>query len=169
VAVASLWLMPEGDAYERLSVMIARLAARLGTTPFKPHVTLLTGLEGPEGEIVESAQALAAELAPLHLDFAAVDGTEQHFRCLFLRVGHPDALRDAHSHAARRLGLEPDPAFDPHLSLVYGTLSARQKNALARELTPETQTSFDARRLHVWRTDLPVEEWREVAVFGLAG
>jgi 2'-5' RNA ligase len=166
--VASLWLMPEGDDYERLSATIERLASRLGTTPFKPHVTLLTGLGGSEGEIVASARVVAAEIARLHLDLAAVDGTEEHFRCLFLRVTDPDALRDAHARAARRLGLQPDPAFDPHLSLVYGTLSARQKSALARELAPEIQTSFDARRLHVWRTDRPVEEWSEVAVFDLA-
>jgi 2'-5' RNA ligase len=164
----SLWLMPEGDVYERLSATIERLAARLGTIPFKPHVTLLTGLEGPESQIVESARILAVELAPLHLDLTAVDGTEYRFRCLFLRVAEPNALRDAHSRAARRLGLEPDPAFDPHLSLVYGTLSARQKSTLVRELAPGIQTSFEARRLHVWRTDLPVEEWRELAVFDLA-
>ena len=43
----SLWLMPEGDAHQRLSEIIDRLAARLGTTPFPPHVTLLPGVLAP--------------------------------------------------------------------------------------------------------------------------
>lgn len=165
---ASLWLMPEGKMYERLAATIDRLAARLGTTPFRPHVTLLAGLQGPEEELVEGARALAVELAPLHLAFSAIDGTERHFRCLFLRVADSDALRDAHSRAARRLGREADPSFEPHLSLVYGTLSVSLKGELARELAPEIGASFDARRLHVWRTDLTVEEWREVAAFDLS-
>ena len=161
----SLWLMPEGEAYDRLSAMIDRLATRLGTTRFAPHVTLLSGLVAPEPAIVERARALAGELGPLRLAFTAVDGTERHFRCLFLRVSDWDALRDAHARAARRFGREPDPSFDPHLSLVYGTLAAPVKGALTDELAPEARASFEARRLHVWRTEGRVREWRTLGSF----
>lgn len=161
----SLWLMPEGEAYDRLSAMMNRLATRLRTAPFAPHVTLLSGLVAPEPAIVESARALAGELGPLRLAFTAVDGTERYFRCLFLRVSDSDALRDAHARAARCFGREPDPSFDPHLSLVYGTLAAPVKGALADELAPEALASFEIRRLHVWRTDGPVGEWRALRSF----
>ena len=52
----SLWLMPEGRARERLAALIDRLATRLGTAAFAPHVTLLPGLPGPETEVLDGAR-----------------------------------------------------------------------------------------------------------------
>jgi hypothetical protein len=118
--------------------------------------------------VLEGARALASEEAPVPLELTAVDGIDSHFRCLFLRVRASAALREAHERAAQRFGREPDPSFDPHLSLVYGTLDAPVKAALARELAAET-TTFEARWLHVWRTEGPVGEWRELGSFALGG
>jgi glutamate/tyrosine decarboxylase-like PLP-dependent enzyme len=163
----SLWLMPEGDVREDLAVLIDRVTARLGTVPFAPHVTLLSGLAGPEAEVLDRARILAADLRPLPLAFSGIDGTDAHFRCLFLRVVATAALWEAHALAARHFGREPEEDFDPHLSLAYGTLDAGHKAALKRELHPETPPAFDASRLHVWRTDGPVGDWRELAVVEL--
>jgi 2'-5' RNA ligase len=163
----SLWLMPEGDAHERLSEIIDRLAVRLGTTPFPPHVTLLPGVLAPPPAVVEGARLLAGDLVPLPVGFSVVDGVDQHFRCLFLPVQDGLSLRSAHSRAARQFGREPDPSFDPHLSLVYGTLDPTEKAGLVAELAGGATTSFEARRLHVWQTDGPVGEWREIAAFDL--
>jgi 2'-5' RNA ligase len=164
----SLWLMPEGTVHERLGALIDRLAGRLGTAAFAPHVTLLPGLPGPERDVLETARALAAEMGPVPVRFSVVDGMDHHFRCLFLRARASEALRDAHVRAARRFGREPDPSFDPHLSLVYGTLDTQVKAELTPELSAEAQASFEARRLHVWRTEGPVGEWRALGSFALA-
>ena len=163
----SLWLMPEADARKRLSGLIDSLALRLDTERFAPHVTLLPGLGVPQSAVVDGARLLAGRLQPFSLGFMAVDGEDQHFRCLFLRVGDDPGLRHAHALAARQFGRQADPGFHPHLSLVYGALEARQKAGLLSELSGETATSFDARRLHVWKTEGPVGEWRELAAFDL--
>lgn len=163
----SLWLMPEGKAREGLAALIGHLGARLGTTAFVPHVTLLPGLSGPEEEIVDRARVIAAELRPLPLAFSEVDGTDTHFRCLFFRIVSTPALWDAHALAARHFGREPEEAFDPHLSLLYGDLDAGRRADLRRELHREILPPFEARHLHVWRTEGPVGEWRELAVLGL--
>ena len=165
----SLWLMPEGEEHDRLSALIDRLAARFGTASFAPHVTLLPGLPGPEPEVLETARVLAAETTPIPVDFSVVDGLDDHFRCLFLRAHLRRALRDAHEHAARRFGREPEPSFDPHLSLLYGRLEARAKAPLVQELAEETAARFDARRLHVWRTRGAVGEWRPLGSFAFGG
>ena len=163
----SLWLMPEGDARKRLSGLIDSLALRLDTEGFAPHVTLLPGLGGPQSRVVDDARLLAGRLQPCSLGFTVVDGEEQYFRCLFLRVGDDPGLHDAHALAARQFGRQPDPGFCPHLSLVYGALGARRKAGLVSELSGETATSFDAGRLHVWKTEGPVGDWRELAAFDL--
>jgi 2'-5' RNA ligase len=163
----SLWLMPKGATRERLAAQIERLAERLGTARFAPHVTLLAGIPGPESNVVDTARALAGELGPLSLEPSGVDATETHFRCLFFRVQASGALRAAQAHAARRFGREPDPSFDPHLSLVYGTLDAGVKAELSRELVRQMPAAFEARRLHVWRTEGTAGEWGSLASFGL--
>jgi hypothetical protein len=164
----SLWLMPAGATRATLVGQIEGLADRLGTARFAPHVTLLPGLLGPESEVIDTARALAGEIGPFTLEPSGVDGTETHFRCLFFRVRASEAPRAAQARAARRFGREPDLSFDPHLSLVYGTLDARVKAELSRELLRQMPAPFEARRLHVWRTEGAVGEWRELGSFALA-
>jgi len=163
----SLWLMPDGAPREELTALIGHLAARLGTTAFVPHVTLLPGLSGPEEEVVDRVRVIAAELRPLPLAFSGVHDLDTHFRCLFCRVVSTPALWDAHALAACHFGREPEEAFDPHLSLVYGDLDAGCKTDLRRELQCDIPPPFEGRHLHVWRTEGPVGEWRELAAFVL--
>lgn len=164
----SLWLMPGGAARGRLTGLIERLAVRLGTRPFAAHVTLLAGLGGPEEEIVRTAALLAARVRPLRVRLAAVEGRDEHFRCLFA-LAVPDApLRAAHAAASHAFGREPDPAFLPHLSLVYGTLSPEVKRSLVAEVAAEAAASFVAGSLHVWRTEGPVADWQAIGAFGLS-
>ena len=164
----SLWLMPEGDTQARLVALVAlvaRLAARLATEPFAPHVTLLPGLLGRETEVVARAGRLARALAPFAVKLAGIEGRDEPFRCLFVRAEASAALRAAHARAARAFRRDPDPDFLPHLSLVYGTMAPERKTPLARELDAEAPGEFEARRLHVWRTEGNVAEWRELFVF----
>jgi 2'-5' RNA ligase len=165
----SLWLMPEREERVRLAALVGRLAARLGTERFAPHVTLLAGLLGPEADVVARAASLARDLAPLALKLTGVEGRDDPFRCLFVRVESSEALRAAHARAARAFERDPDPEFLPHLSLVYGRLEPEPKTSLLRELASEAAGELQARRLHVWRTQGAVAEWRELAVFPLDG
>jgi hypothetical protein len=159
----SLWLMPEGEVRDRLSARIASLSAGLGTAPFPPHVTLLSGVEGlPDGEVRAVVRALAAGLRPLSVRLVDVEGRDEPFRCLFARASADPPLVSAHAAAARAFGRAPDPAFFPHLSLVYGALGAEAKERLAAELRSETAGVFEAARVHVWGTEGPVRAWREI-------
>jgi len=163
----SLWLVPEGATGERLAGLIDRLAARLGTTAFAPHVTLLPGVSGAEDDVLGRARALATDLEPFSIEFSGIDGHDAHFRCLFFRVGGSPVLREAHARAARRFDRAPDPTFDPHLSLVYGSLAAAAKAELTPELEARIPAPLVARRLHVWRTEGAVGDWRELVALDL--
>jgi hypothetical protein len=165
----SLWLVPEGDTRLRLAALIDRLAARLGTEPLAPHVTLLPGLPGPEDAVLGAASAVASRLPPLLVRLGGVEGHDEHFRCLFARAVVDGPLRAAHAAVARAFDREPDPAFLPHLSLVYGTLPPETKWPLAMELASAVPGSIEAARLHVWRTEGPVGDWRELGTFLLEG
>lgn len=157
--------MPEGPLCVQLATWIDRLARRLGTTPFLPHLTLVPGIALPEREAGARTARVAAAIDPFTVMLAAVEGRDEHFRCLFVRAHASGALQAAHATAARAFGREPDPGFLPHLSLVYGALRPGQKHAIAREIGEELRVSFEASQLHLWRTDGPVAEWREIGAF----
>jgi len=163
----SLWLMPGGEAGGRLSALVDSLAERLGTTPFPPHVTLLSGIDAPsDEEVLATSRSLAGRLPPLAVRLAAVEGRAEHFRCLFARAAADAPLVSAHAAAARAFGRTPDPAFLPHLSLVYGALEPDTKRRLAAGLRGALESSFEARRLHVWRTEGRPGDWHELGSFG---
>jgi 2'-5' RNA ligase len=159
--------MPEGAEQERLAAWIERLARRFGTEPFLPHVTLVAGLEGPASAVLANARRAAATLRPFQVSASGVAGRPGYFRCFFARIVEDAALRAAHDLASRAFGREPDPSFLPHLSLVYGELEPERKQALVRELGTNANVRFEARRLHLWRTEGPVADWREEAAFAL--
>lgn len=166
----SLWLMPEAEPREHLAALIARLAARLSTPAFAPHVTLLAAIDGaPREDVLATARTLAASLRPFAVRLDGVEGRDEYFRCLFVRAVVDAPLHAAHAAAARAFRRQPDPAFLPHLSLVYGELTTGDKRLLTLELAGSLVTSFEADRLHVWRTQGAVSDWRELGVFGLSG
>lgn len=165
----SLWLMPDGDVRRALAAWIDRLAERLGTERFEPHLTLLSAIPAREAQTRRATERVAAGLAPFTVRLDGIDGCDQHFRCLYLCAGLDHRLRAAHEAAARAFSREPQPDFLPHLSLIYGRLSEEQKRALAREAGAEVSVGFEAGALHLWSTEGPVADWREIGAFPLGG
>jgi 2'-5' RNA ligase len=162
----SLWLVPPDPARAHLATLIEDLAARLGTRPFAPHLTLLPGVGGrAEDAVLGTARSLAARLWPLTIRLESVEGGEEPFRCLIALAAADGPLQAAHAAAAQPFGRQPDPAFLPHVSLVYGFLAPETKRALVREVSFSARLAFEAARLHVWRTEGPVEDWREIGAF----
>jgi 2'-5' RNA ligase len=157
----SLWLVPEEPIRAQLSETIRRLALRLGTPAFEPHVTLLGGLLRPEAEVVSKAEALARLVPRLELRVSGVEGRDEYFRCLFLRVEDDPALLDAHSRALAVFGRAADRPLLPHLSLVYGRLGDEEKRTLIAEI--DSSPSFEVAALEVHETEGPPVRWHRAA------
>jgi hypothetical protein len=164
----SLWLMPPPAARERYAGLIDRLAARLGTPRFEPHITF-GGCEGSETQALARATALAARLAPVAVQLGPLEATEQYFRCLYVRAKRSAALLDAHRQAALACGVEPDAEFLPHLSLVYGELPDTIKETLLVELAGHVGSDFIADRIALCLPEGDVPTWRLLGPFALSG
>jgi hypothetical protein len=163
----SLWLTPDGESSARLSALIAGLAARLGTPRFVPHLTLIPGLEGDEEDLVRRTEGLGRRLPSLRVRLGPVETTGDYFRCLYRRAEPVAALRAAHSLAAEAFGVRSDPAFLPHLSLLYCHLEAAEGGRITAELE-DSPRAFEVVSLGLWRTEGLVGEWERRASFDLA-
>ncbi len=163
----SLWIVPTGDVYDRLSLMIRRLSARYGAPEFPPHVTLLGSVLGPRSELIHRAAQVAAALRPFVVRLNEIDFLDAYFRCLFVRAALTEPLKRAHHAACQAFGRRCEPAFMPHLSLVYGDFPPSLKEKMIAEIGPRLDVQFKVRSLHLYRTHGEPSHWRRVESFGL--
>lgn len=159
---ASLWLVPDEPVRASLAATIEDLARRLGTTPFPPHVTLLSGMRAREGDVVRRAGEMCRALEPMRLRASKVEASASFFRCLALRVEETLGLLTAHAQAGMTFA-PPDAPYEPHLSLVYGALDDAARAALVPELRQGLPVAFGVNSLEVWRTSGPVGDWKRLA------
>jgi 2'-5' RNA ligase len=155
----SLWLSPGGEEAAAMATLIGEMSGRFGTPRFEPHLTLLGGLGTPEDEAGEKALRLAGRLRPVPMPLREVTGEPAFFRCLYAAVEAGPELESARAEALALFAPEPERAFRPHLSLVYGRLAPEAKAELARALRPRLPGAILARHLDLVRTQGPPEHW----------
>ncbi len=165
----SLWLVPVDEAREKLSRLIEDLAARLGTAAFASHVTLVTGVTRPADDVVRRAGELALALEPLSLPLRGPESRDEAFRCLYLPVGETLKLLATHALARSALRVGDEQPYEPHLSLVYGTVPPERKAPLLVELASLVPSRVECATLEVVRTEGAVADWRTLAVFPFGG
>jgi len=163
----SLWIVPGGEAYDRLSRIIYGLGALNGAPDFCPHVTLLGRLAGPPRELASQAQRVAATLRPFMIRLEKIDFRDEYFRSLFVHAVLNEPLRNAHEAACQAMARRREPPFMPHLSLLYGNFQRCFKEEVIAELGPRLETRFKVRSLHLYRTQGDPRRWRRLASFGL--
>lgn len=164
----SLWLRPEAELGDRLAALIADLARRLGTPAFAPHLTLLGGIPGAEADVLRATTLLAARLPSLTIRLGDATGSDAYFRCVVVAAEATPELQTARAQAAAAFGL-PVPPFFPHLSLVYGALPAATRDAVVGKIGSSLAGSFEARAVHLWRTEGEVAEWGPAGCIDLRG
>ncbi|MFT5685244.1 MAG: 2'-5' RNA ligase [Myxococcota bacterium] len=151
----SLWLLP--DEASILAPVIDRLATTHSGPRFTPHLTLLGSVLGEQ--LVERAEALAAQLSPMTLPTGAVVGSDRWFRCLTLALPPSTALQAARAAAEAAFAVPARP-WSPHISLLYGDLSEATRRRAADNLPP-LPTSVRFSTLALVATIGPTEDWVE--------
>jgi hypothetical protein len=152
----ALWLLPRSPDERLLSGLIHDLAARAGTTPFPPHLTVRGG--------VSPDQDISALLAPLpgHIDLSveAIDHSAAFSMALYLRCADDPRLAGMRERLATALG-PPPTSPPPHVSLLYGELADAPRMALARQLAGRVPASLAFDRVAV----VEAASWREVGTW----
>jgi 2'-5' RNA ligase len=110
---------------------------------------------------------VAAALRPFRISLEDLDSRDEYFRCLFVHAALTQPLRRAHQAVCQAFGHPREPAFMPHLSLLYGNFPRSLKEEVMAELGPRLDVQFKVRTLHLYRTHGEPRQWRQVASFGL--
>lgn len=152
----SLWLLP--DEAPQIAEVLSQLAATHGGPRFAPHLTLLGSVPGEA--LADRAATLASQLSPMRMPTGPVVGSARWFRCLTLAVPASAALREARAAAEAGFGVPARP-WSPHISLLYGDLSAEARARIAADLPP-LPTAVRLSTLALVATVGPAERWREL-------
>jgi 2'-5' RNA ligase len=156
--MATLWLSPTGGSAAAFRSRIEQYARELDLPSFAPHVTLLSGW--PDESSDESMSMFLSGLTSVELPVRGVTTSTDYFRCVVIELEATAALLAMRRHAQFLAGRAGDGEYRPHLSLVYGDVSAARRERVRREVEVGLPASIRLGRLDVVRTTGPVEGWR---------
>ena len=168
-ATYHLWVKPSGAVRDTLVQTIREFAHELGGPVFEPHVTLLEGLLGTEGEHIQRSQIATPQLRPFNITLSQPSYGTQYFQCVFMRAEQTPPLIGANA-LVKRIFQKPDETYMPHLSLVYGLYPESRKRAIIRKLPPDVKTCFEVTAFSLIRADSDdPNEWYEITTCPFTG
>jgi 2'-5' RNA ligase len=148
--LASIWLQLGGEQQEILRDLIALLAARHGTVPFQPHLTVCSARDlDPATADIVAEYVSRSGLLPLVVRKAGIShSTTTPFKAVVINIENGPELASFREELRRITGAaEPEP---PHISLLY-TLGERGQRlgwlaseARLRTIAQECATLIDA-------------------------
>lgn len=157
MANLSLWLIPDEEWHRLLSRVIAHLSQQYNTPCFEPHLTLLSGIAMEHEDAANRTAQLAPQLGAFEIIVRRLSYRDEFFMALFMQIERTPPLMDAYRMACATFDREPDRAFLPHISLVYGNLPTPVKEEIIAQLTSELMLPAS---LGVHRVDLMVASSR---------
>lgn len=165
-ATYSLWLEPSGQIAYKLQERIKSLSEKYGTPLFSPHVTLLGGVSATETKMIPIANTLVSSVEPFELELTKAGYLDTFYQALFIHVKETNQLTSLRRNACRLFDIENE-EYMPHLSLLYGNLSQKQKEKILNNIGREFYIRFPVEKIVLMQTDGTPDKWRKVhaAVF----
>lgn len=157
----SLWLQPTGDIAYRLQERIKKLSQKHQTPFFAPHVTLLGGLSFSQTEITSLTDTLASSLQPFELLLTKAGYRNEYYQSLFIYVKESGKLKELRKIACQMFDIE-NKEFMPHLSLLYGDLSQKEKERILNIIGREFHIRFPVSSIAVMQTNGKPNQWKKV-------
>ena len=125
----SIWLMPAGNIKDQLKNTIYSLSTDFGGPIFEPHITLVSSFVGNEEDLIQKTEIISKKIKPFKIFFDRIAYLDNFFCSLFLMVKVNIELELARNIACDELNWN-DNHYMPHLSLIYGNYSKKEKEKM---------------------------------------
>ena len=160
-AFHSIWLMPSAEDAALFEGVVDRLAARLATEPFIPHLTLVEDMPRTAEDLAGVLDRGFAGVEAVETAIVGIDGGPSFFRSLYAAFRPAGDLLELKRRAVDRFATGDVASFMPHVSLAYGAPEAA-KAALIAELTPALVgriVRFDRVVVAASAQSIPIRDW----------
>ncbi len=129
----SIWITPSEPIFSQLEKIINDISQKYNAPVFKPHMTLVSGVEQEVEKIKEVAEQLTSSIETLSLSLGPVSFSTTFFQSVFVRVNSNAQLMQLNIDAKKLLNVE-NTFFMPHISVLYGDHDMQTRETIASEI-----------------------------------
>ena len=165
--VIAYWLVPSEPARSYFQNLINDLAQQYNAPEFEPHVTVHVGVDCTD-TVDEVLSKAARGCERIVLQSLEISGSSEFTKTLFVRLAVTAQLQRLNQSIRIAAQNPSDYQLNPHLSLVYKTISTHDRHLLTHSIdVPFPEVTFDSlkavRCVSPTQTRADVEAWRAVA------
>jgi len=165
--ILTYWLIPAEPARSYFRSLISDLARRFDAPVFEPHVTLYVTQPGNENP-ADVLRKIFRNIEPPRLSIPAIKYSDEFTKTLFVEFQPDESLARLNGKLRAASASRPEYQLNPHLSLIYKTMSSETKVQLANSLRiPSDDVRFDSTKAVISPARIEsradVEAWRVVA------
>ena len=129
----SVCLILSGEVYKEFAEIIETFSKKYLAPKFEPHLTLIGGWRGNKKEAISKTKKLASLLFPFSTATKGIGYTEKIHKALFINCDNNEKLANARL-IARRIFNRKEEEYLPHISLIYGKFSEKEKRRMIKSL-----------------------------------
>jgi hypothetical protein len=171
--ILTYWLIPAEPARSYFRSLISDLARRFDAPVFEPHVTLYVTEPGNENP-AEVLRETFRNIEPPRLSITAINYSDEFTKTLFVEFQPDDLLASLNEKLRAGSASQHKYQLNPHLSLIYKTMSRETKMELANSLRlPFDEVLFASAKALISPARIEaradVEAWRVVAEVTFSG
>lgn len=159
----SIWITPSEPVFGQLDKIINDLSVKYNAPVFKPHMTLVSGVEQEADQIKEVAEQLASSMEELPLSLGPVSFSTTYFQSVFVRINSTAQLMQLNIDAKKLLNVE-NTFFMPHISLLYGDHDMKTREKVVSEIQLEP-VSFSGDKILIIPEVPTPSEWEPAGIF----
>jgi 2'-5' RNA ligase len=163
----SLWLRPDQTQIDALMAIISELSHRYNSTPFPPHITLLSSISADISTISDICKKIITQHTVFEISLKHIEHTERYYRNLYILAKLEQPLLTLFEEVQHQLNNKMHDLFIPHVSLFYGKLDKRKQLALKEQLDEYLPKVFTCKRLDLYCTSGKESEWFLIDSFNL--
>jgi 2'-5' RNA ligase len=171
--ILAFWLVPSEPARKYFASLISDLAARFDAPIFEPHVTVYVTKLGNENAD-ESLKTALNDCRAVSLSISGIDYSDEFTKTVFVQFQPNEELSRLSANFRRASLSQNEYELNPHLSLIYKTMSCETKEEIANSMNlPFHDVLFDSAKAVISpariKSRQDVEAWRVVATQRLTG
>jgi len=152
-----IWLTFDSS---NLSEIIMKLALKYNSPVFQPHCTLIGKTDKSLPRMKSAAIDLVSNYIPIDVHPAKISYTDNLWRALYIELDEKTVFTKWHEQICDLLSINYDNDYLPHISLMYNTISVREKEKLTGEI--KLKLAYKISSIKIIDCNEKVEEWSTV-------
>lgn len=149
----SVWLTLSETDEEFLSGIINNLAREYSAPAFRPHCTIFSPWDEDPDVLMRAFRA--NEFPVFSVEMEQINYSDWIWKTVFIELKRNQTLERIYQRITQLTWVQYD--FQPHISLIYKTLSSAQREKIIKQLHPKPLYQFTA--LEIVETGGDVVEW----------